>query len=214
MMNCKAALVLGVLGAFVSESSFSAPALPTVPISFSGTSGSTNTPASLTLSQPIQFLLNANAATGDFMLFTIKYAQPTPQPSQSFISGPAFSSSILYSVNGSGSYQVSGWADGGYASGDIAAADSYFWMTLGQNIFAGDLITFSTGSLGGIPGTSTFDVPANGNYTTFLANASSGSGGQKISEYGSVVPEPSVLSLLVVGLGGVIALRRVRRKAD
>ena len=30
----------------------------------------------------------------------------------------------------------------------------------------------------------------------------------------SVVPEPSALSLLVVGLGGVIALRRVRRKAD
>ncbi|NDE46733.1 MAG: PEP-CTERM sorting domain-containing protein [Betaproteobacteria bacterium] len=28
------------------------------------------------------------------------------------------------------------------------------------------------------------------------------------------VPEPSALSLLVVGLGGVIALRRVRRKAD
>ena len=29
-----------------------------------------------------------------------------------------------------------------------------------------------------------------------------------------IVPEPSALSLLVVGLGGVIALRRVRRKAD
>ena len=28
------------------------------------------------------------------------------------------------------------------------------------------------------------------------------------------VPEPSALSLLVVGLGGVIALRRIRRKAD
>jgi len=30
----------------------------------------------------------------------------------------------------------------------------------------------------------------------------------------SAVPEPSALSLLVVGVGGVIALRRVRRKAD
>lgn len=28
------------------------------------------------------------------------------------------------------------------------------------------------------------------------------------------VPEPSALSLLAVGLGGVMALRRVRRKAD
>jgi hypothetical protein len=30
----------------------------------------------------------------------------------------------------------------------------------------------------------------------------------------SSVPEPSALSLLVVGIGGLIALRRVRRKAD
>lgn len=30
----------------------------------------------------------------------------------------------------------------------------------------------------------------------------------------NVVPEPSSLSLLVVGVGGLIALRRVRRKAD
>ncbi|MEY2852715.1 MAG: hypothetical protein RL549_1414 [Verrucomicrobiota bacterium] len=30
----------------------------------------------------------------------------------------------------------------------------------------------------------------------------------------SPVPEPSALSLFVVGLGGLIALRRVRRKAD
>ena len=30
----------------------------------------------------------------------------------------------------------------------------------------------------------------------------------------SAVPEPSALSLLVVGMGGVIALRRLRRKAD
>ena len=210
MTNYKAAFVLGVLSALFAERSFSAPALPTVPISFSGTSGSTNTPSLLTLSQPIQFLLNANAASGDFMLFTIKYAQPAPQPTQSFILGPSFSSSILYSVNGSGSYQVSGWADGGYASGDVAATDSYFWMVLGQNIFAGDLITFSAGSLGGTPGDAAFDVPASGNYTTFLANASTGFNGQKISDYGSVVPEPSALSLLAVGLGGLAMLRRRR----
>jgi hypothetical protein len=30
----------------------------------------------------------------------------------------------------------------------------------------------------------------------------------------TAIPEPSALSLMVVGLGGVIALRRVRRKAD
>ena len=30
----------------------------------------------------------------------------------------------------------------------------------------------------------------------------------------SSVPEPSALSLLAVGLGGMVALRRVRRKAD
>jgi len=29
-----------------------------------------------------------------------------------------------------------------------------------------------------------------------------------------VVPEPSALSLLAVGLGGVIVLRRVRRRTD
>ena len=191
---------------------FTEKAISSVPIVFSGSSNQTNAPVQLTLNQPVEFVMTANMSSGGFLLFAIQNAQAINQLTQSGVSGGSLSSTISYSVNGSGSYQsIMGWVDGGWPGTDVTRKDSYFFMSLGTSLAAGDRITFSAGTLGGIPAGMDFDVPASGNYTTFLAN---GTGGARVSGFGVAVPEPSALSLLVVGLGGVMAWRRVRRKAD
>jgi hypothetical protein len=63
-----------------------------------------------------------------------------------------------------------------------------------------DISTASTGIAPGQPGFSSGTTIYKGNYGNPTDNLA--------------VPEPSAASLLAVGLGGVIALRRVRRKAD
>ncbi|MEY2852713.1 MAG: hypothetical protein RL549_1412 [Verrucomicrobiota bacterium] len=63
-----------------------------------------------------------------------------------------------------------------------------------------DISTASTGIAPGQPGYSSGTTIYRGNYGNPTDNLA--------------VPEPSAVSLLAVGLGGVIALRRVRRKAD
>lgn len=64
-----------------------------------------------------------------------------------------------------------------------------------------DISTASTGIAPGQPGYSSGTPIYRGNYGNPTDNT-------------AAVPEPSALSLLAVGLGGVIALRRVRRRTD
>ena len=151
--------------------------------------------------------MTANMSSGGFLLFAIQNAQAINQLTQSFVPGGSLSSTISYSVNGSGSYHIMGWNDGGWSGTDVTEKDSYFFMSLGTSLAAGDRITFSAGTLGGIPAGMDFDVPSSGNYTTFLAN---GTGGARVSGFGVAVPEPSALSLMVLGLGGLAILRRKR----
>ena len=192
---------------------FTEKAVSSVPIVFSGSSNQTNSPVQITLNQPVEFLMTANVSSGTPFFFIIQNAQPIAQPNSSFVLPGALSSTISFSINGSGSYLVNtAINDGGINAGDVTSRDSYFYTILGTTISAGDLLTFSTGTIGGIPSNTNFDVPASGNYTTFLFN---GNTSAKVSGFGVAgVPEPSAVSLLVVGLGGVVALRRVRRKAD
>lgn len=200
-------LIVSLVSTLAVEPLFAAD--PTVPLNFSGTSGQTNAPVSLTLSQPVQFLITGSVSSGNFMLFTIRNAQATSQTQSSFATN-AFSSSIFYSINGTGSYAVSGWADGGYNSGNVTNTDSYFWMVLAQSLSPGDVVVFNSGTLQGTPTMTNFDVPLSGDYTTFLADASFGSDGIKISEYGTVVPEPSTYALLL--LGGAASLWALKRR--
>ena len=192
---------------------FTEKAFSSVPIVFSGISNQTNSPVQITLNQPVEFLMTANVSSGTPFFFIIQNAQPIAQPNSSFVLPGALSSTISFSINGSGSYLVNtAINDGGINAGDVTSRDAYFYTILGTNISAGDLLTFSTGTIGGIPSNTNFDVPASGNYTTFLFN---GNTSAKVSGFGVAgVPEPSAVSLLVVGLGGVMAMRRVRRKAD
>lgn len=187
---------------------FTEKAFSSVPIIFSGDSNQTNTPVQLTLNQPVEFQITSNTSNGVYLFFFIQNAQASDQ------SGPAgispFSSTVTYSINGTGSYQIGGWIDGGSGNPAVSKRDSYLWMQLAQNISVGDKIAFTAGTLGGIAGDTNFNVPLSGSFTTFLVRSNDGS---IISGSGSAVPEPSALSLLVVGLGGVMLLRRKRQKS-
>lgn len=97
----------------------------------------------------------------------------------------------------------------------------------------GDYGTSSTGALGGFLATSsfdqflgagTFDIEVNAaqldtttrtffGSTVYRVNSEPALSGNVVVTY-EIVPEPSVASLLVVGMAGAIALRRLRRKAD
>ncbi len=97
--------------------------------------------------------------------------------------------------------------------------DIKLWATSNLNIDATTLLSAApNASLIGTRDNFTFDnLRVNGNYAGALklsGLSSATTGAEAMSVSVASVPEPSALSLLVVGLGGVIALRRVRRKAD
>ena len=97
--------------------------------------------------------------------------------------------------------------------------DIKLWATSNLNIDATTLLSAApNASLIGTRDNFTFDnLRVNGNYAGALklsGLSSATTGAEAMSVSVASVPEPSALSLLVVGLGGLIALRRVRRKAD
>lgn len=209
----KTGVALTMLFAVCSHPSWSAPANPTVPISFSSTGGGPGSPSllQLGLSQPIEFTLIGSGAINDFLLFVVKNAQTNPLQYQDYLNTPSVNT-ISYSINGGASYLTTGWIDGGFNSQDVGPADSYLYAQLPISVAPGDKITFSSGVFEGYSMNNTFSIPTTGTYTTFLANSGLGSGGERISGFGSVVPEPSAFSLLIMGLGGVMVCRRFARK--
>ena len=97
--------------------------------------------------------------------------------------------------------------------------DVNLWATSNLNADAASLLAAApNASLMGSRGNFTFDnVRVNGNYAGALklsGLSSATTGAETISTSVASVPEPSALSLLVVGLGGLVALRRVRRRTD
>jgi len=69
----------------------------------------------------------------------------------------------------------------------------------------------SESNIAGITSTSAFSSPFN---TLSLGPSVTGGNGQVLQISFDMVPEPGTLSLLAIGFGGWIVLRRVRRKAD
>ena len=98
--------------------------------------------------------------------------------------------------------------------------DIKLWATSNLNIDATTLLSAApNASLIGTRDNFTFDnLRVNGNYAGALklsGLSSATTAAETISTaVAASVPEPSAFSLLVMGLGGLIALRRVRRKAD
>ena len=97
--------------------------------------------------------------------------------------------------------------------------DIKLWATSNLNIDATTLLSAApNASLIGAKVNFSFDnLRVNGNYAGALklsGLSSATTAAETISTSVASVPEPSAFSLLVVGLGGLIALRRVRRKAD
>ncbi len=178
-------------------------------VTWSGTPGST--PISMTLPQSATFNITSSTISGNFILFAIRNVQATPD-SQTLAG--TLSTKWTFSINGSGSYNMSGWVDNGYSSGAITANDSYtFWQsTVALNI--GDVVTLNAGTISTASnGPADFILGTNGSYDMFMINASGGFGGTLISGAAtSSIPEPSIYGL--VGLSVIFAGVRRRRSAN
>jgi len=104
-------------------------------------------------------------------------------------------------------------------SATTGKVDIKLWATSDLSVDATTLLSAApNASLIGSRNNFTFDnLRVNGNYAGALklsGLSSATTGAETISTSVASVPEPSAFSLLVVGLGGLIALRRVHRKAD
>ena len=84
----------------------------------------------------------------------------------------------------------------------------YYYDVNGVWTAYGDM---SESNIAGITSTSAFSSPFN---TLSLGPSVTGGNGQVLQISFDMVPEPGTLSLLAIGFGGWIVLRRVRRKAD
>jgi hypothetical protein len=183
---------------------------PKVPMDFSGTPGSS--PVSVSFSDDVDFTITGSASTGDFILFTIENLFPSNDGQQHVIT--SFSSNLQYDINGGSLQNITGWCDDGYTSGNVTGDDGYFWVTLGQNLNPGDVVTLNAGTLtsfGNAP--ANFNLGTSGNYEMFIADASSeGNQGLDISSLGVTEPVPEPTTLALAGLGGLSLLLFRRRK--
>jgi len=92
-------------------------------------------------------------------------------------------------------------------NGRVIGWFNYYYEAGGTRISAGDL---SEDNPGYITCVSAFSSPVN----TFSLGTGGPAGGGVVQTSFDMVPEPSAVSLLAIGFGGWIVLRRVRRKAD
>ncbi len=92
-------------------------------------------------------------------------------------------------------------------NGRVIGWFNYYYEAGGTRISAGDL---SEDNPGYITSVSAFSSPIN----TFSLGTGGPGGGGVVQTSFDMVPEPSAVSLLAIGFGGWIVLRRVRRKAD
>ena len=92
-------------------------------------------------------------------------------------------------------------------NGRVIGWFNYYYEAGGTRISAGDL---SEDNPGYITSVSAFSSPVN----TFSLGTGGPGGGGVVQTSFDMVPEPSAVSLLAIGFGGWIVLRRVRRKAD
>ena len=92
-------------------------------------------------------------------------------------------------------------------NGRVIGWFNYYYEAGGTRISAGDL---SEDNPGYITSVSAFSSPVN----TFSLGTGGPGGGGVVQTTFDMGPEPSAVSLLAIGFGGWIALRRVRRKAD
>ena len=103
-------------------------------------------------------------------------------------------------------------------SATTGKVDIKLWATSNLNTDANTLLSAApNAALLGSRNNFTFDnIRVNGNYAgalklSGLSSATTGAEAMQVSVASALVPEPSAVSLLVVGMG-VVALRRVRRK--
>ncbi len=92
-------------------------------------------------------------------------------------------------------------------NGRVIGWFNYYYEAGGTRISAGDL---SEDNPGYITSVSAFSSPIN----TFSLGTGGPGGGGVVKTSFDMVPEPSAVSLLAIGFGGWIVLRRVRSKAD
>ena len=157
------------------------------------------------------FNFNAGKYSGSYLSLTTELFGLTQPPSVSILGGTISfldpTGSLLSSYNASTSTDYVSFYGKTRFTSDV-------WFPSGVGTFTGIEFNFTVSGISG--GQATWA----GNNSTdssnlvkpqFTASANTSTDNGAIL---SIVPEPSALSLLVVGLGGVIALRRVRRKAD
>jgi hypothetical protein len=163
-------------------------------LSFSGGNGA---PLTLTLAQPINYVINANH--GPY--------QPT-----FFFAGPNALFPLPVVLSGNIFFTVNGGAPQAVALASFGSTG----MTLAQNtagsVFFGDSITLSAGTLV-TTGSFFGSAPASGSYVTYVPG--SGATGPWVSTFGVPVPEPGSVALAVTAGAAFCAAawrRRTRQK--
>ncbi len=169
-------------------------------LSFTGGSGS---PLTLTLAAPVNYTVTTTASRAP--LFVFQSVGDLFGGNSSFVTG-----ALTYRING-GAAQTITTIGSGASSGSVTPNDIYIFGSF-PGVSVGQIVTLASGSL-----TTTSNVavpaPANGSFTTFLAE---GAGGARISSIngpagGVAAPEPGSIALALTGSGPLL-LGLVRRK--
>src|SRR4029077_16184578 len=184
-----------------------APQVCAVPVTFSGGSG---TPLSLTLTDPVTYLITASVPFGGAPFFILQNVGSNIFPT----SAPLLAGDITFTINGGSPISIgviTQIVDLGFPIGVLTVNDLLFWAPQGPNtvnaipgVSIGDTIVLSVGTL-----TTTSDVvapaPPSGVFNTFITDGN----GNLISAPSSV---PDSFSTLWLGLplAGMFAVACLR----
>ena len=172
-------------------------------LSFTGANG---TPLTLTLAAPVTYTITAPTALNR-IIFDFQSVGIPPNV-LSDVSGPL--TTLTYRVNG-GSAKSFATVGNGIRQGAFARADLFLVSDNFEVLAVGDIITLAPGGLttGGKDPNVTGPPPANGTFTTFIADAN-GNRVSTISGAAATAPEPGSLTLLlpVFGAAGMVIRRR------
>ncbi len=157
-------------------------------------SGGNNTPFVLTLSAPVQYVINAApTSSGPFFLFQ---SVGNVLGAQTGATG-----TISYSINAGPAVSIL-TENSGVSAGAIAPSDLYIFGAA-STLTIGSVVTLSAGTL-----TTTSNVasapPASGSFNTFIVDGN----GVQISAAGITVPEPTTWAMLGVGFTALLGFRR------